>query len=164
LDSNTLGVDSSQVSVFKEGDEVSLSSFLKGHDGGGLEAEIGLQGKKNSSIRSPDLLKTTRAHLEILSDFTNETLEGEFANEQLGRLLVPSDFTKSDGTGAETMGLLHTTSCGLSTRVSSSQCLATIEKLTAVLRAADLAASCLRGALPPVDLRAVCLVRAMNDV
>ena len=30
----------------------------------------------------------------------------------------------------------------------------------AVLRAA-LEASCLRGALPPVDLRAVCLVRAM---
>ena len=37
--------------------------------------------------------------------------------------------------------------------------------LTAVLRAedlADLAASCLRGALPPVDLRAVCLVRAID--
>ncbi|KAJ7765395.1 hypothetical protein DFH07DRAFT_810467 [Mycena maculata] len=35
--------------------------------------------------------------------------------------------------------------------------------LTAVLRAAeDLAASCLRGALPPVDLRAVCLVRAIG--
>ena len=30
------------------------------------------------------------------------------------------------------------------------------------LRAA-LVASCLRGALPPVDLRAVCLVRAMVD-
>jgi hypothetical protein len=27
---------------------------------------------------------------------------------------------------------------------------------------ADLAASCLRGALPPVDLRAVCLVRAID--
>ncbi|KAJ7434216.1 hypothetical protein B0H11DRAFT_2119073 [Mycena galericulata] len=37
------------------------------------------------------------------------------------------------------------------------------KKLTAVLRAAeDLAASCLRGALPPVDLRAVCLVRAIG--
>ena len=37
-------------------------------------------------------------------------------------------------------------------------------KHTAVLRAADLAASCLRGALPPVDLRAVCLVRAIENV
>jgi hypothetical protein len=35
--------------------------------------------------------------------------------------------------------------------------------LTEVLRAADLAASCLRGALPPVDLRAVCLVRAIDN-
>ena len=37
--------------------------------------------------------------------------------------------------------------------------------LTAVLRAddlADLAANCLRGALPPVDLRAVCFVRAID--
>ena len=36
---------------------------------------------------------------------------------------------------------------------------------TAVLRAddlADLAANCLRGALPPVDLRAVCFVRAID--
>ena len=39
----TLGVDGSQVSVFEEGDEVSLSGLLKSHDGRGLEAEIGLQ-------------------------------------------------------------------------------------------------------------------------
>ena len=36
-------------------------------------------------------------------------------------------------------------------------------RTAAVLRAA-LAASCLRGALPPVDLRAVCLVRAIENV
>ena len=34
-------------------------------------------------------------------------------------------------------------------------------RTAAVLRAWDFAASCLRGALPPVDLRAVCLVRAI---
>jgi len=34
---------------------------------------------------------------------------------------------------------------------------------TAVFRADDFAASCLRGALPPVDLRAVCLVRAIGN-
>jgi hypothetical protein len=39
----TLSVDGSQVGVFEEGDEVSLSSLLKSHDGRGLEAEIGLQ-------------------------------------------------------------------------------------------------------------------------
>ena len=39
----TLSVDGSQVGVFEEGDEVSLSGLLKRHDGRGLEAEIGLQ-------------------------------------------------------------------------------------------------------------------------
>jgi hypothetical protein len=35
-------VDSGKIGVFKERDEVSLSSFLESHDGGGLEAEVGL--------------------------------------------------------------------------------------------------------------------------
>ena len=42
LDGDTLSVDSGQVGVLEEGDEVSLSSLLKGHDGGGLEAEVRL--------------------------------------------------------------------------------------------------------------------------
>ena len=49
-------------------------------------------------------------NLEVLSDFTNETLEGELADEELGRLLVPTNFTESDGTRTETMRLLDTTS------------------------------------------------------
>jgi hypothetical protein len=40
---HTLSVDGSQVSVFEKGDEVSLSSLLKSHNGRGLEAKIGLQ-------------------------------------------------------------------------------------------------------------------------
>jgi len=43
LHGNTLSVNGSQVGVFEEGDEVSLRSFLKGHDGGRLEAQVGLQ-------------------------------------------------------------------------------------------------------------------------
>ncbi len=51
------------------------------------------------------------------------------------------------------------------THVSSSGDSQVEEQRTAVLRAAeDLAANCLRGALPPVDLRAVCLVRAFENV
>ena len=42
LHRHTLGVNRSQVSVLEEGDEVSLSSLLQRHDGGGLEAEVGL--------------------------------------------------------------------------------------------------------------------------
>ena len=43
LDSDTLGVDGSQVGVLEEGDEVRLGGLLESHDGRGLEAEIGLK-------------------------------------------------------------------------------------------------------------------------
>ena len=33
LNSDTLSVDSGKIGVYKEGDEVSLSGFLKSHDG-----------------------------------------------------------------------------------------------------------------------------------
>lgn len=52
-------------------------------------------------------------YLEILSNLTDETLEGQLPDKELGGLLVPSDFTKGDSSRAETMGLLHTTSGGL---------------------------------------------------
>ena len=48
--------------------------------------------------------------LKILGNFTHETLEGKLPDEELGRLLVPTNFTESDGTRAETMRLLDTTS------------------------------------------------------
>ena len=49
-------------------------------------------------------------HDEILSDFTDKTLEGEFTNEELGRFLVTTNFTEGDGSGAEAMRLqVHTT-------------------------------------------------------
>ena len=51
-----------------------------------------------------------KTYLEVLSNFTNKTLEGEFANEKFGGLLVATNFTESDGTRAETMRLLDTTS------------------------------------------------------
>ena len=48
------------------------------------------------------------ANLEVLSDFTNKTLEWELANEQLGGFLITPNFTKSDGTGTEPMRFLDT--------------------------------------------------------
>ena len=48
------------VGVFKEGDQVSLGRLLQGHDGARLESEVGL---------------------EVLGDFTDETLEGELIEE-----------------------------------------------------------------------------------
>jgi hypothetical protein len=75
-----------------------------------LEAEVSLQKITISFKLTRE--KTGPAYLEILCDFTDETLEGELADEQLSGFLVTPDFTESDGSWAETMGLLDTTSCG----------------------------------------------------
>jgi len=91
LDGDTLGVDGSQVGIFEEGDKVGLGSFLEGTNGRGLETQVGL---------------------EVLGNLTDETLEGQLADQELGRLLVTTDLTKSDGTGAVTMGLLDTSGGG----------------------------------------------------
>jgi histone H3 len=62
LDGDTLGVDCAQVGVLEERDEVGLNGLLESTDGRGLETEIGL---------------------EILGNLTDQTLEGELADEQL---------------------------------------------------------------------------------
>jgi hypothetical protein len=49
-------MDSSQVGVLKERDEVSFSGFLKSHDGRGLEAKIGLKKKVMSQHESQVIL------------------------------------------------------------------------------------------------------------
>lgn len=51
-------------------------------------------------------------NLEVLGDLTDEALEGELADEELGRLLVAADFTEGDGSGPEAMGLLDTAGRG----------------------------------------------------
>ncbi len=58
---------------------------LQGADGGGLEPEVGL---------------------EVLGDLPDQTLEGQLADQQLGRLLVATDLTQSHGTRAVPVGLL----------------------------------------------------------
>ena len=54
-----------------------------------------------------------KTDLDVLRDFTDETLEGELADEELRRLLVTTDFTKGDSTRPETVRLLDTASRGL---------------------------------------------------
>lgn len=94
LDGDTLGVDGAQVGVFEERDEVCFNGLLKSTDGGRLESEIGL---------------------EVLSNLTNQTLEGELSNEELGRLLITTDLTESDSSWLISVGLLDTSGrwCGL---------------------------------------------------
>ena len=40
---DTLSVNGGEVSVLEQGDKVGLSSFLKSHDGRGLETQVGLR-------------------------------------------------------------------------------------------------------------------------
>ena len=111
LDGNTLGVDGSQVGVLEEGDEVSLGGLLERHDGGGLEAEIRLH-TSTVSVHNVEH-DNSDTDLEVLGNLTNETLEGELANQELGRLLVAPDFTEGDGSGPEAVRLLDTSGGGL---------------------------------------------------
>jgi hypothetical protein len=84
-DRHTLGVDCTEVGVLEEADEVGLACLLQGHDGRALETQVGL---------------------EVLSDLTDETLEGKLANQQLCALLVTSDLTQGDSARPVSMRLL----------------------------------------------------------
>ena len=96
-DGDTLGVDGAQVGVLKEPDEVGLAGFLEGHDGGALETQVSL---------------------EVLGDLTDQALEGQLADEELGGLLVSPDFTESHCSGPVSVGLLD--SAGGGSRLASS--------------------------------------------
>ena len=84
-DGNSLGVDGTEVGVFEETNHVGLRCLLEGEDSGGLEAEF-------ASV--------------LRGDFTDESLEGKFPDEELGALLETSDLTESDGAGSEAVGPL----------------------------------------------------------
>ena len=85
-DGDPLGVDGAQVGVLEEADQVSLAGLLQSHDGGALEAQVGL---------------------EVLGDLPDQALEGQLADEQLGGFLVAADLSQSHGTGPVSVGLLH---------------------------------------------------------
>jgi len=85
-DGDALGVDGAEVGVLEEPDEVRLGGLLQRGDGGGLEAEVGL---------------------EVLRDLADEALERELADEQLRALLVLADLTERHGARAEAVRLLH---------------------------------------------------------
>ena len=90
-DSDALGVDSAQVGVLEEGNQVRLGSLLKSKDSGTLESKV---------------------VLEVLGDLADKTLEGKLADQKVGGLLVAADLTKSDGSWAVTVGLLDTAGSG----------------------------------------------------
>ena len=83
-DGNALGMDGAQIGVLEQSDQVGLRGLLQGEDGLGAEAQV---------------------VLEVLGDFADEALEGQLADEQVGRLLVLADFAEGDRSGAVTVGL-----------------------------------------------------------
>lgn len=95
-DGDPLGMDRAQVGVFEETNQVGLSSLLKSSHSRALEPQVGL---------------------EILSDFTDQTLKWELPDEELSALLVLSDLTESHGSGPEPVWLLH--SAGGRSRLTS---------------------------------------------
>jgi len=94
---HTLGVDCAQVGVLEKANQVSFTGLLKGADGCTLEPEIGF---------------------EVLSNFSDQPLEGQFADEKLSGFLVTTDLTESDGTRAVPVGLLD--AAGRGRRLSGS--------------------------------------------
>mmetsp|Transcript_39451 Transcript_39451/g.97404 ORF Transcript_39451/g.97404 Transcript_39451/m.97404 type:complete len:200 (+) Transcript_39451:214-813(+) len=85
-DGHALGVDRAQVGVLEEADEVGLRRLLQRDDCRLLEAEV---------------------RLEVLRDLADEALEGQLADEQLGRLLVAADLAQRDRARAVAVRLLH---------------------------------------------------------
>ena len=69
-DSHTLGMDSTQVSIFKETNKVGFRSFLESQHSRSLESKI---------------------TLKVLSNLTNQSLERKLADEQVSGLLVTAN-------------------------------------------------------------------------
>ena len=89
-DGDTLGMDRAQVGVLKKTNQVGLAGFLQSHNGRALESQVSL---------------------EILGNFPDQPLEGQFPDEQLSALLVTSDLSQSNGSRPVPVGLLYTTGC-----------------------------------------------------
>ncbi|KAK2359526.1 histone H3.2 [Trifolium repens] len=75
-----------KISIFKQTNKIGFSSFLKSGNSATLKSQI---------------------CFEILSDFSNQSLEWKFPYEKLCALLVLSDLTKSHCSWTEPVWLLH---------------------------------------------------------
>jgi hypothetical protein len=90
-DGHTLSVDGCEVGILEQSNQVSLGSLLESEDSARLEAEISL---------------------EVLSNLTDETLEGELPDQELSALLISSDLSQSHGTRSVSVRLLDSSSRG----------------------------------------------------
>ena len=86
--SNPLGMNGTKIGIFKEPNEISLSRLLKSRNSAALK---------------------TKVSLEILSNFSYQSLEWKFPDKKLCTLLVLSDLSQCHSPWPEPMGLLDST-------------------------------------------------------
>ena len=87
-DGDSLGVDGAKVGVFEKSDHVGFSGLLEGEDGGRLESKVSL---------------------EVVGDFSNESLERKLSDEEFSGFLESSDLSEGDSSWSESVGSLDTT-------------------------------------------------------
>ena len=87
-DGDSLGVDGAEVGVFEKSDHVGFSGLLEGEDGGRLESKVSL---------------------EVVSDFSNESLERKLSDEEFSRFLESSDFSEGNSSWSESVSSLDST-------------------------------------------------------
>ena len=97
-DCNSLCMDRTQVGVFEKTNQICFGSFLQCENGRTLEPQI---------------------CFEILRNFTNQSLKWKFPNQKISGFLVPSDFSKSNGSWAVAMRFFYTAGggCGFASRL-----------------------------------------------
>ena len=88
-DGDPLSVDGAQICIFEKTNQVCFRSFLQSSNSCRLESQVSF---------------------EILCNFTNQSLEGQFSNKQLSGLLVSPNFTESYCTRPVPVWLFHTSS------------------------------------------------------
>ena len=95
-DGDPLGVNGAQVGIFKQPHQVSLASLLQRSNGGRLEPQVSLEVLGNLSH-----LGTRRTYNSTDRDLTNQSLEGQLPDKQLGGLLVSADLAESNSAGPD---------------------------------------------------------------
>lgn len=85
-DGDSLGVDGTQIGIFKQPHQVRFTGLLKGTDGCTLKPQVGL---------------------EVLGDLPHQPLERQLPDEQLSRFLVATDLSQGHGPGPVAVRLLH---------------------------------------------------------
>jgi len=104
-------MDSAQVGVLEQGDEIRLDRLLEGTDGRRLEAQIRLEVLGDLTNLCAELL-ASRNQSRQRARVAYQALERKLADEQLRRLLVATDLTQSDGTRLVAVRLLDTSGGG----------------------------------------------------